>query len=147
MRTAFKLSLVLCLIAFVFSCKQRKANNDIASGSVQNNEIPQVRFESDMHDFGEVVEGEKVSFSYKFTNLGKGPLIIKSVASSCGCTVGEYTKDTIKPGGQGDVTVSFDSWHRVGFQQKSVTVNMNTNPPSAILRFKARVIAATQNVN
>jgi hypothetical protein len=147
MRTAVKLTLLLCMIAFVFSCKQRKANNDIASGTVTNNGIPEVRFESDMHDFGEVVEGEKVSFSYKFTNLGKGPLIIKSVASSCGCTVGEYTKDTIKPGGKGDVTVSFDSWHRVGFQQKSVTVNMNTNPPSAILRFKARVIATTQNVN
>lgn len=147
MRTAFKLSLILCMIAFVFSCKQRKANNDVASGSVTGNGIPQVRFESEMHDFGEVMEGEKVSYSYKFTNLGKGPLVIKSVASSCGCTVGEYTKDTIKPGGQGDVTVSFDSWHRVGFQQKSVTVNMNTNPPSAILRFKASVIASTQNVN
>jgi hypothetical protein len=147
MRTAIKLSLVLCLIAFVFSCKHKNANDNVNSGSVVENGSPQVRFESEMHDFGDVVEGEKVSYSYKFTNLGKGPLVIKSVASSCGCTVGEYTKDTIKPNGQGDVTVSFDSWHRVGFQQKSVTVNMNTNPPSVILRFKAKVVPSNQKEN
>ncbi len=147
MRTTFKLSLILCLIVFVFSCKQRVANSNTESTSVVESGLPQVRFESEMHDFGEVVEGEKVSFSYKFTNLGKGPLVIKSVASSCGCTVGEYTKDTIKPNGQGDVTVSFDSWHRVGFQQKSVTVNMNTNPPSVILRFKAKVVPSNQKEN
>ena len=147
MRTAIKFALVLCLVVFVFSCKQRNANNNTSSNSIAVNGTPQVRFESEMHDFGEVVEGEKVSFSYKFTNLGKAPLVIKSVASSCGCTVGEYTKDTIKPGSQGDVTVSFDSWRRVGFQQKSVTVNMNTNPPSIILRFTAKVVPSNQKIN
>lgn len=147
MRTAIKFALALCLVVFVFSCKQRNANINTSSNSVAVSGTPQVRFETEMHDFGEVVEGEKVSFSYKFTNLGKAPLVIKSVASSCGCTVGEYTKDSIKPGSQGDVTVSFDSWRRVGFQQKSVTVNMNTNPPSIILRFTAKVVPSNQKIN
>ena len=105
----------------------------------------QIKFDTDMHDFGEVTEGEKVSFTFKFTNTGKGPLVITGIATSCGCTVGEYTHDTIKSGKQGDVTVSFDSWKRVGFQQKSVTVNSNTNPSFQILRFKAMVIPAILN--
>ena len=142
MKPAFRLSMIFCFFILLVSCK---SNTNGKATSVRDKVFAgpaQIKFETDMHDFGEVTEGEKVSFSFRFTNTGKGPLVITGIASSCGCTVGEYTHDTIKTGKQGDVTISFDSWKRSGFQQKSVTVNSNTNPASQILRIKAMVIPA-----
>jgi hypothetical protein len=145
MKSIFYLSILICFFVVLVSCKSN--NGGKAASATENISAgpAQIKFDTDMHDFGEVTEGEKVSFTFKFTNTGKGPLVITGIASSCGCTVGEYTHDTIKSGKQGDVTVSFDSWKRVGFQQKSVTVNSNTNPSSQILRFKAMVIPANLN--
>jgi hypothetical protein len=142
MKPAFRLSMIFCLFILLVSCK---SNTNGKATSVRDKVFAgpaQIKFETDMHDFGEVTEGEKVSFSFRFTNTGKGPLVITGIASSCGCTVGEYTHDTIKSGKQGYVTISFDSWKRAGFQQKSVMVNSNTNPASQLLRIKAMVIPA-----
>jgi hypothetical protein len=146
MKPVFRISIILCFIIAMIACKSNSSNKATSAKGLISEGPPQISFNTDMHDFGEVFDGEKVSFSFKFTNTGKGPLVITGVATSCGCTVGEYTHDTIKSGKQGDVTVSFDSWKRVGFQQKSVTVSSNTNPPSQILRIKAMVIPANLNV-
>jgi len=145
MKPVFQLSMIICLFLILVSCKSNTSGKVASSAENISSGPAQIKFDTDMHDFGEVTEGEKVSFSFKFTNTGKGPLVVTGIASSCGCTVGEYTHDIIKSGKQGDVTVSFDSWKRVGFQQKSVTVNSNTNPSSQILRFKAMVIPAILN--
>ena len=145
MKPAFQLSLLICFFFALVSCKSNTSGKVPTSRDLISQGPAQIKFDTDMHDFGEVVDGEKVSYSFKFTNIGKGPLVITGIASSCGCTVGEYTHDTIKSGKQGDVTVSFDSWKRDGFQQKSVTVNSNTNPSSQILRIKAMVIPANLN--
>ncbi|MDP4289932.1 MAG: DUF1573 domain-containing protein [Bacteroidota bacterium] len=145
MTPAFRFSIIVCLLMVLVSCKPNVKGNVTSVKEISTPGQAQIKFETDMHDFGEVIEGEKVSYSFKFTNIGKGPLVITGIASSCGCTVGEYTHDTIKSGKQGDVIVSFDSWNRLGFQQKSVTVNSNTNPSFQMLRIKATVIPANSN--
>ena len=145
MKSVFHLSMFFCFFIVLVSCKSNTSGKTTSTTENISAGPAQIKFDTDMHDFGEVTEGEKVAFSFKFTNTGKGPLVITGIASSCGCTVGEYTHDTIKSGKQGDVTVSFDSWKRVGFQQKSVTVNSNTNPSFQILRIKAMVIPANLN--
>ena len=145
MKSVFHLSIFVCFFVVLVSCKSNTSGKTASSTENTSKGPAQIKFDTDMHDFGEVTEGEKVSFSFKFTNTGKGPLVITGIASSCGCTVGEYTHDTIKSGKQGNVTVSFDSWKRVGFQQKSVTVNSNTNPSFQILRIKTMVIPANLN--
>lgn len=142
MKPVFRILMIFCLFIVLVSCKSNTSGKATSTKEIGSAGKPQIKFDTDMHDFGEVVEGEKVSYTFKFTNTGKGPLVITGIASSCGCTVGEYTKDTIKPGAQGDVIVSFDSWKNAGFQQKSVTVNSNTNPSFQMLRIKAMVLSA-----
>ena len=142
MKPVFQILMISCLFTVLVSCKSNTSSKTSSTKETGSTGQPQIKFETDMHDFGEVAEGEKVSFTFKFTNTGKGPLVITGIASSCGCTVGEYTKDTIKPKAQGNVTVSFDSWKNAGFQQKSVTVNSNTNPSFQMLRIKAMVLSA-----
>ena len=142
MKPVFQILMIGFLLTVLVSCNSNTSSKATSKKEITSTGQPQIKFDTDMHDFGEVVEGEKVSYTFKFTNTGKGPLLITGISTSCGCTVGEYTKDTIKPGAQGDVAVSFDSWKHVGFQQKSVTVNSNTNPAFQMLRIKAMVLSA-----
>jgi hypothetical protein len=115
-------------------------NPNTASGKIDPNALPEIEFVTDFHDFGKLMSGEKVTYSFKFTNKGKGLLLISKVSTSCGCTVSEYPKDPIKPGEGGTIDVSFDSEGRMGLQNKTITVFSNTQPPTNLLRIQASVV-------
>jgi hypothetical protein len=101
--------------------------------------LPAFKFERLEYDFGQIREGDKVSYTYKFTNTGTAPLIVQSVQPSCGCTAPDWSKEPIPVNGTGFVKVEFDSNGKTGIQNKVVTVNANTWPKSMVLRFKAQV--------
>jgi hypothetical protein len=101
--------------------------------------LPAFKFERTEYDFGQIKEGDKVAYTYKFTNTGTAPLIVQSVQPSCGCTAPDWSKDPIPVNGTGFVKVEFDSNGKQGIQNKVVTVNANTWPKSLVLRFKAQV--------
>jgi len=115
-------------------------NPATASGESKMDELPVMEFREMLHDFGTVIEGEKVTYSFKFTNTGGSKLLISDVSTSCGCTATKYTKDPVDPGEEGILTVTFDTRHRRGFQNKTITVAANTQPNKTILRIKAKVI-------
>lgn len=85
-------------------------------------------FEKMTHDFGRIVEGEKVEYSFKFTNTGDKDLIILNATSSCGCTVPEWPKEPVKPGASGYMKVIFDSHGKDGYTEKAIQIQANTNP-------------------
>lgn len=92
-------------------------------------------------DFGKVVEGEVVEFSYRFKNTGTQPLIISNVSASCGCTVPEKPEAPVKTGETGFIKVKFNSEGRVGTAHKTVTVQSNATPAFPELLLKGEVTA------
>ena len=112
------------------------ACNNSNNGAVANNgssasstaERPIMKFDKDTHDFGKIKAGDKVTYSFKFTNTGKSPLIIKDAIASCGCTKPEWPSTPIKPGENGEVKVTFNSTGKMGLQDKMITITANTNP-------------------
>ena len=115
-------------------------NTASAEGSVDPENAPAFSFEKDVHEFGDIAQGENVSYSFVFTNSGKSDLIISSAKGSCGCTVPEYSKDPVPPGGTGKIDVVFDSKGKKGQQNKKVTLVANTEPSQTILTIKGNVI-------
>lgn len=115
------------------------SNPKSASGTEVNN-LPVIEFVKDLHDFGKVIQGEKVSFGFRFKNTGKTDLVIAQVNSSCGCTVPGFPKTPIKPGQENVISVMFDSAGRKGVQNKTITVVSNCQPSNTVLRIKAMVI-------
>jgi len=93
-----------------------------ASGKKATGGLPVMKFEQIKHDFGLVVQSEKVSFTYKFTNTGGSDLIISNCSATCGCTIPDWTKTPVKPGGEGKVEVVFNSAGKSGSQTKTVLV-------------------------
>ena len=120
-------------------------NPTTASGSNSKKDmVPKFQFEKNLHDFGTITEGEKVSYAFRFTNVGKGDLVIRAAQGSCGCTVPEFPKEAIKPGEGGLITVTFNSEGKPGEQVKTIDVISNTIPNVDKLTIKANVLKATE---
>jgi len=115
-------------------------NNPSSASDNENNGAAGIEFENTTHDFGRIIQGEKVTYAFKFNNTGDGNLIISDVSSSCGCTVPSFTKEPVKPGETGLIRVTFESENRRGFQNKTVTVVSNTKPNTTTLKIKAQIV-------
>ena len=143
----------LILLSFLFtvavlsSCgnRERPIETDIiknpnsAQGYDESAKMPKIVFETDMHDFGQLMAGEVISYSFKFTNTGNADLVISGCDASCGCTVADYPRERIAPGKTGYITVSFKSQGMSGQQLKEVVVASNTQPSHTKLRISATV--------
>lgn len=99
-----------------------------------------IRFDESVHDFGTMKQGDRLEYSFKFTNAGKEPLIIEDAKGSCGCTVPIWPKDPIPPGKSDEIKVSFNSAGKSGAQSKMVTLTANTEPIQTQLTIKANVL-------
>ena len=44
--------------------------------------MPVFTFEKDNHEFGEIIQGERVTYAFKFKNTGDAPLVISSASAS-----------------------------------------------------------------
>jgi hypothetical protein len=98
-----------------------------------------IRYDGERFDFGVADEGEVVKHTFKFTNVGKDPLLINNAKGSCGCTVPTWPKEAIPPGGTGEIKVEFNTKGKPGMQSKRVTVTANTNPTETFLEIKGEV--------
>ncbi len=118
--------------------------HDSAEGSSNKNDLPVIRFEEETHHFGKITQGEKVSYSFKFTNTGKSNLIISSAVGSCGCTVAQPPKEPIAPGKEGSIDVVFNSDGKEGMIDKKITIKTNCEPNSTILTILAEIITPVE---
>jgi hypothetical protein len=117
-------------------------NPNTASGHGDKGTLPVITFVEMEHDFGKLLQGENVSYTFKFKNTGKSDLLIAEVSTSCGCTVPSFPKSPVKPGEEGSIRVTFASKGQKGFQSKNILVVSNTQPNTVVLRIKAQVVSA-----
>lgn len=101
--------------------------------------MPVISFETKTYDFGDIVEGERLTYGFKFKNTGKSNLIIYSSEATCGCTTSQPPKAPVRPGETGEITVTFDSKGQKGKVQKRILVGANTYPAETILMITANV--------
>lgn len=118
--------------------------NPITAGAETANpdELPNIKFDTEEHDFGTIQQGEKVQYAFKFKNTGKVDLIISSAQGSCGCTVPQYPKQPLKPGTEATIDVTFDSAGKQGKQNKTVTLITNCIPSTKVLTIMGDVNVA-----
>ncbi len=147
-------AILLTAIASFYACGERSAatqenidtdvvNNpataENAEGLDSDMAFPVFTFEKEAHDFGTIVQGEKVAYTFKFKNTGNADLIISSAKGNCGCTVPEYPVEPIAPGAEGVIDVVFNSDGKSGKQHKKVTIVANTVPNTTVLAINGMV--------
>ena len=141
-------SLIALFLITAFSCsndpsKKIKEENVAAANERldKSYDTPEIQFDFDTYDFGEVKDGEVVEVDFNFTNTGKSDLIIFDASASCGCTVPEYPQNiNIEPGQKNKLKVRFDTSNKPGKQMKSVTLTTNTNTGKKIIRLTGFVL-------
>ena len=146
MKTTF-LAIALAVVALFATACDGNNESDIslihnpnsAAGYDSTVAVPRILFDQEQHDFGRLSAGEQVTYSFHFRNTGNADLVITGCDVTCGCTIANYPKGRIAPGGDGYITVSFHSPGRSGQQMKEVTVNTNAQPSSVKLRILAQV--------
>ena len=102
---------------------------------------PKISFASSTHDYGVIMQGDKVEHKFKFTNKGAADLLITNVSVSCGCTHPSYPFIPIKPGEEGSIGVVFDSKGKLGRQTPTITVVTNSRPTTYKLKLQGFVDA------
>jgi LEA14-like dessication related protein len=102
---------------------------------------PKISVKDSNHDFGDIVQGEKVQHNFVVTNTGGDKLVITNVRASCGCTAALPDKKELAPGESTNIKVEFNSTGRVGKQDKTVYVTSNDKEnPEIQLKFKGNVV-------
>lgn len=85
-----------------------------------------VKFEKTIHEFGKISEtGGKVTYNFKFKNVGRDTVAMTFARSGCGCVTASVPKEPILPGKTGVVTVSYDPEYRPGKFSKEIAVISN----------------------
>lgn len=144
-----KVFFIIATAALTLTACQHKASGEpdvdlihnpmSAQGYNQAEEMPVITFDNEVHDFGRLSAGESISYSFHFRNTGNADLIISSTSATCGCTVADYPRGRIAPGGEGYITVTFKSAGKSGQQLQEVTVISNAQPSHTRLRITAQV--------
>lgn len=136
------------------SCGNQAAseNNEVSVDMIENpstatdpvkstDMLSEMTFDNLNHDFGDIIEKQKVEHTFKFKNTGNVDLLINNCEAACGCTVPSWPKQPIKPGETGEIKVVFDSDGRSGVNNKMVTVYANIPDNKIVLNFRANVRA------
>jgi hypothetical protein len=123
---------------------RKEMQKELKSVDVEEEErrksFSRIAFERLEHDYGNITADADYSTSFAFENTGDKPLLIYEVKTSCGCTVPNWNKKPIPPGGRDQIKVTFHpKEHQLGLDHKSVTVISNTDPGFTVLTIKANV--------
>lgn len=107
----------------------------------------QLAFEPAAWDFGSIREADgRVSHTFTGVNRGDKPLVILDVVTSCGCTVPEFSRKPVVPGGSTRITVTFDPSNRPGTFAKDLAIYSTEREKVATLSVRGNVTPRPKSV-
>lgn len=122
-----KVLLTTCLLAF-------------AAFSIAQQNGATITFKEYNFNYGTINEDDGIaSHEFDFTNTGTSPLIIQRVATSCGCTTPDWSKEPIAPGKNGKIIVAYNPKSRPGPFSKTITVYSNSSQNAIVLQISGEV--------
>ena len=75
-----------------------------------------------VHDFGELSQGDKVTFQFELVNQWDQPVKIRNIVKDCGCTKAECSRKELSPGERATLEASWDVGARRGRSQVRLAV-------------------------
>lgn len=75
-------------------------------------------------DFGKIPQGKPVYHEFIVQNIGKVPLKLDNISTTCGCTTPEWSRDEIAPGATTKIKVGYNAYSEGSFE-KWITITYN----------------------
>lgn len=106
----------------------------------QAQDAPKITFLQNEYDFGDIKQGDEVEYTFTFQNIGKTPLVLSNVVTTCGCTATKWPRDPIPAGAKAQLTAKFNSAGKSGIQNKVITIFSNASNAQERIVLKANVL-------
>lgn len=111
--------LILALLSTMISFGQSNESDLLAAGGKKG------------HDFGKILQGRPVTFTFELTNTTKEVIRIENVQASCGCTTPVWSYDPVQPGATTLLKVGYNAAAEGRFE-KVVTIIYNSGKTKAL---------------
>ena len=136
-----RILIIISLVCFGMCFHVQAQSKDAkapATKTVYTGTGAEIEFSKKVVDFGTLKVGDVKVVTITYTNIGKKPLILDDVISSCDCTEVEWSKAPVMPGKTGIIKATYTA-KNVGLISKRITVLSNANTDRVILQLKGEV--------
>ncbi|MCR4878999.1 MAG: DUF1573 domain-containing protein [Bacteroidales bacterium] len=136
-----RILIIISLVCFGMCFHVQAQSKDAkapATKTVYTGTGAEIEFSKKVVDFGTLKVGDVKVVTITYTNIGKKPLILDDVISSCDCTEVEWSKAPVMPGKTGTIKATYTA-KNVGLISKRITVLSNANTDRVILQLKGEV--------
>ena len=114
------------------------APDDATEDGAQIGEV--VEFDKTVHDFGDIsVNDGPQTCTFTVKNIGKEPIAIYEVVTSCGCTDASWTREPLQPGKTGTISATYKNEDGPVPFDKTLTVYIAGVGKPVILRLRGIV--------
>lgn len=114
--------------ALMLSCIWVSAQEKITDG---------LEIDKFVHNFGDILlDSGPVSCTFTLKNTGNKPVVIYNVTTTCGCTNVDWTKEPIRPGKTGTVSVTYSNDEGPYPFDKSITMYLSELKKPVILKLR-----------
>jgi hypothetical protein len=93
------------------------------------------KFEKEIINYGKIKKGDDGKRVFEFTNVGKAPLIIKEIKTSCDCAIPKKPEKPIMPNEKATITVEYDTSKIGGFSKEIIIFS---NAKASVKRIKVK---------
>ena len=136
-----RILIIISLVCFGMCFHVQAQSKDAkapATKTVYTGTGAEIEFSKKVVDFGTLKVGDVKVVTITYTNIGKKPLILDDVISSCDCTEVEWSKAPVMPGKKGTIKLTYTAKDK-GIISKRLTVLSNANTDRVILQMKGEV--------
>jgi len=119
--------LSILMISFLSINAQERVGSDIV-------------FKDTIYQFGPVEEGSDAACVFSFINKSKTPVAITNVKTFCGCIDLRWTKEPVKPGQSGKISVKFHAGNTGTFSKTIKVFTTNSGEQSIDLTIRGSVV-------
>ena len=93
----------------------------------------ELKWDKPVQSFQRTPADGEIEVHFTFRNAGAGPVTIKTLRPSCGCTTAHLEKKTFAPGEAGEVVAHFVFGDRKGPHRKTIEVRTDDAPTEPVL--------------
>lgn len=124
--------------AFIFPICHAQVKTDGKSATVDD----KIRIDNTIWDFGEVLQEQgPLSCTFNIENISDEPIVIYNVVSSCGCTEAKWTREPLRHGMSGKISVTYSNDEGPYPFDKTITAYISGIKKPVVLRLRGVVRA------
>lgn len=121
------LSIFVLTTFVIYGCKQPNSSDSRIS-------LAKIQFAVSELELGEMdADSPKTNKEFVFYNVGKEPLIIHNIETSCHCTTVSFPNKPIAPGDSGSIAVEMDATDITGNFWRTLTIHSNSSEGTSVV--------------